>query len=104
MKSAQIICSILLKTQKNNKTVPQDYFVGVTSDPQKRVFYEHNLCKQSSTYAFFEAKNKTEAKKALSKLLSFHMNGFKINDNVPGKYVYYYLIEGTSKEIFSRFE
>lgn len=103
MKSDQIIRSILLKTQ-NNKTVPQDYFVGVTSNLQKRVFHEHNLKKDGSVYAFFEAKNKTEAKKALSKLLSFHMNGFKVNGKIPGKYVYCYLIEGSSKEIFSRFE
>lgn len=104
MKADQIIRSILLKTQKYSHTVPQDFFVGVTSDPQKRVFYEHNLDKNQSTYAFYEAKNKTEAKKAISKLISFNMNGFKVDRKIPGKYVYCYLIESSSKEIFSRFE
>ena len=68
------------------------------------MFYEHNLCAIESLYTFYEASSEQEAKKALNKLLEFDINGFALNDNIPGKYVYCYLIEGASKECFADFE
>lgn len=104
MKSEQIIKNILLKTKKRNYSVPQDYFVGVTSNPEMRIFFEHNLSKDGSYYTIHEANSKLEAKMALGKLLDDDMNGFPLNGHIPGKYVYCYFIEGTSKECFASFE
>ncbi len=104
MKSTQIVKNIQLKTKENNSTVPQDYFVGVTSNPNKRVFCEHNLDKDESVYSFFEASSEIEAKKALHKLLKYDMNGFPLNGHIPGRYVYCYFIENASKECCTSFE
>lgn len=104
MESNIIVNEIKRGVQNVAKTVPQDYFVGITSNPDKRMFEEHNLDEISSKYAYFMAQSKIEAKKALAALLSLNMNGFPVSDKIPGKYVYCYKIEGKSKECDSDFE
>ena len=104
MLSNQIVKSILQKKNEFVDSVPQDYFVGATSNPEKRLFNEHNVSKVKGFYTFFEARSEFEAKKAFNKLLKNDMNGFPLNGYIPGKYVYCYYIEGASNECYSEFE
>ena len=104
MESKQIVKHILLKKEERNCSVIQDYFVGVTSNPEKRLFYEHNISKDEGFYTYFEASSELEAKNAFNKLLEEDMNGFPLNGHIPGKYVYCYFIEGPSRECYSNFE
>ncbi|MBI9066898.1 MAG: hypothetical protein JEZ09_06360 [Salinivirgaceae bacterium] len=104
MNSNQIIKNIHSKTNERGYSVPQDYFVGITSNPEERIFNEHNINREESFYTFFEASTELDAKKAFEKLLKYNMHGFPSLGNIPGKFVYCYYIEGTSKECYTSFE
>lgn len=104
MNSNQIVASIQYKEKEDSCSVPQDYFVGITSNPKKRLFKEHKLNVNNSFYTYFEAHSKKEAKKAFDKLIEYDMNGFVINEKIPGKYVYCYFVDSTTVECCAAFE
>ena len=104
MKSNQIVEKIHQKRRECIGSVPQDYFIGITNNPEKRLFNEHKIRKKEGFYTYVEASTDLEAKKALNKLLKEDMNGFPLNGKIPGKYVYCYFIDGMSCECYSDFE
>ena len=93
-----------MKKQERSTSVIQDFYAGVTGNPEKRIFDEHNVNKEGGFYMYYEANTIFEAKQALNELISEDMNGLPLNGHVPGKFVYCYYIEGSSKECRSEFE
>lgn len=98
MTSDQIVNCIREKEKEHESSVPQDYFVGLTDNPEKRMFYEHNINRDDGFYAYCEASSQIEANKAFDKLLEYDMNGLPIDDQMPGKYVYFYFVNSATKE------
>ena len=94
----RIIEGILQKTIACKNFVVQDFFVGLTNDPNKRLFKEHKVDERGGLYVYFEASSNEEAKKAFNELMELDMNGAPLPGCEPGKYVYCYHINGLTIE------
>ncbi len=89
---------ILNKIVKEKDYVVQDFFVGLTDNPQKRLFLEHKVDKEEGVYVYMEADSAKEAQKAYKELFTLDMNGAPVNTNKDSKYVYCYHINGQTEE------
>ena len=91
--------AILKKTVEAKDYVIQDFFVGLTDDPKKRLFLEHKVNKDDGLYVYYEADSTKEAKEAFDELFKLDMNGApSVKKNKAGKYVYCYHINGVTVE------
>jgi hypothetical protein len=79
-----------------DKTVVQDFYVGVTNVPEKRLFDGHKLKHGSSKYLLLEASNEDCAVNAEKALLELDMTGGI--ENSKGRYLYCYFIDGWTRE------
>ena len=94
----KITKAILQKTIASKKYVTQDFFVGLTDNPKKKLFLEHKVDRETGLYTYFEADSTEEAKKAYEELFKMDMNGIRISSSKSGKYVYCYHINGLTVE------
>ena len=94
----RIAKAILKKTIEDKNYVVQDFFVGLTNNPQKRLFLEHKVDKNDGVYAYVEAQSSGEAKEAYNELFKMDMNGVPVRGKADGKYVYCYHINGQTVE------
>jgi hypothetical protein len=79
-----------------DKVVVQDFFIGVTNVPEKRLFEEHKVSRESKKFLILEAPVEDVALEAEKVLLSLDINGGFENDH--GKYLYCYYIDGCTRE------
>ncbi len=100
MKNTQtrIAQAILKKTIKDKDYVIQDFFVGLTNNPQKTLFLEHKVDKEEGVYVYMEAQTAREAKDAYNELFKMDMNGIPPRSDTASKYVYCYHINGQTNE------
>lgn len=94
----KITRGILQKALTNRRFVVQDFFVGLTDDPKKRLFKDHRVDRYDGLYVYIEAGSTEEAQKAYHELLELDMNGTTLTDYKSGKYVYCYHINGQTIE------
>jgi len=94
----KITQGILQKALANKKFVVQDFFVGLTDDPRKRLFKDHRVDRYEGLYVYVEAGSAEEAQKAYQELMDLDMNGTTVTGYKPGRYVYCYHINGQTVE------
>ncbi len=100
MKNVQtkIAKAIIKRTIVDKEYVVQDFFVGLTNDPKKRLFLEHNVDKNDGVYVYYKADSVNEAQQAFNELFTLDMNGTPIKEKKAGEYVYCYHINGLTVE------
>ena len=91
----KITKAIVQKTIASKNYVAQDFFVGLTDNPTKRLFSEHKVDKNDGLYVYYKANSTEEAQKAFDELFTLDMNGITA---VEGEYVYCYHINGITVE------
>lgn len=75
------------------------YYVGIASDPEVRLFTQHNVSREHGRWKYMQASNENEARNA-EKILTSHY-GFKGNvggGNNNSIYVYCYRITTETNE------
>lgn len=90
--------AILRETIDGKNFVVQDFFVGLTDDPNNRLFNEHKVDKKKDLYVYFKASSTEEAQNAFDELFQLDMNGEPPSNYKAGKYVYCYHINGNTVE------
>jgi len=94
--SKELVQQVLDFIWNFDKAVVQDFYIGVTNIPEKRLFEGHKVQRSSQKYLLLEAKDEDAAVKAEKALLSLDITGGI--DNNTGKYLYCYYIDGCTKE------
>jgi len=99
----KIARAILKKTVEDKDYVIQDFFVGLTDDPKKRLFLEHKVDEDDGLYVYYKAGSTEEAMEAFDELFKLDMNGApSVKKNKKGQYVYCYHINGITVECPTR--
>ena len=92
----KITKAILKKTIAEREFVVQDFFVGLTDNPKKRLFLEHKVDQKKGLYTYYKAGSSKEAKSVFDELFQLDMNGDP--ERKTGRYVYCYHINGLTEE------
>lgn len=75
-----------------------DYNVGISKDPEDRLFNDHNVSKQSGCWIYRYAIDIENARDAEAKLLAKGMKGGEGGGDDSSLYVYCYQITNQTKE------
>lgn len=75
-----------------------DYYVGITKDPEDRLFSEHNVNKEDGCWVYRLAKDIENARNAEKALLEKGMKGGDGGGDDTSVYVYCYQITNYTKE------
>jgi hypothetical protein len=94
--SIEIVKKVVHFIWECDKTVVQDFYIGVTNYPEKRIFEGHRVRPDSSRFLIVEAPNEDIALEAEEVLLSLDVTG-GIEKN-KGRFIYCYYIDGMTRE------
>ena len=85
-------------TNKCMYTTISDFYVGITNDPDVRLFLEHNVSKALGCWTYSEAINDQHAREAEKKLLDQGMKGGSGGGDSSSIWVYCYKITSDTEE------
>ena len=66
----QIISDFDAHLQKSSKEYYRDFYVGITNDIERRLYTEHNVCKDNAWWIWREATNKATAQAVVHQALA----------------------------------
>lgn len=75
-----------------------DWYVGITADPQKRLFQEHNVDEKNGAWIYETAKTDTVAREIEEFFLDIGANGGPGGGDENTCSIYAYLITNTTKQ------
>jgi len=93
----QLISEVLAYI-RNNGGRYQEWYAGITSDPQERMFTAHGVRKDGDSWIFRDAGHETTARDAEKHLLSLGMLGDTGGGDYSTKYVYAYKVRPHTSE------
>jgi len=94
----QQVVSEILTYIRNNGGRYADWYAGITSDPQQRLFVEHAVKKSGDAWISRDAENETMARYAEKQFLDLGMIGDVGGGDSTTRYVYAYKIGPHTKE------
>ena len=83
---------------KSGKRYYSDFYIGITSDVEQRMFKEHNVPKNNAWWIYRTAKNHDIAQKFEKHFLNHGMRGDNKGENTTGNIVYCYAVSPTTTE------
>lgn len=96
--SNEIVNSILSYINKCSGKFYSDYYVGISNDPRKRLFAEHNVNEQNGCWIITHAKSIEHARNAETTLLNKGMKGGDGGGDNTSMHVYCYMITSSTNE------
>jgi predicted GIY-YIG superfamily endonuclease len=84
---------------KNNGDSPKDWYVGVTSNPERRLFEDHKIKKDSDTYIYDNAGSEESARTIKEYLIkTLGTRGYVGDEDSKKIWVYAYKIGSTTDQ------
>jgi hypothetical protein len=74
------------------------WYVGVTADPEQRLFSDHNVDKENGAWIYRQCESSTEARDIEKRLLALGFDGGTGGGDFTAYYVYAYKVTYHTKE------
>lgn len=81
---------------KSGKNFYNEFYIGITNDPERRLFEEHGVSKENSWWIYIPADNVETARKVEQYYLDKGMRGGYGGGNNESIFVYCYIVTPTT--------
>lgn len=93
---SEIIEKIDEHLSKSGKTYYNEFYIGITKDPENRLFKEHGVSKENSWWLYINAGSSELAREVEKHYLEEGMRGGDGGGNDDSTYVYCYTVTPTT--------
>jgi hypothetical protein len=89
-KSSEIIVMEILEFMQMEGGRPMTWYIGITDDPKRRLFDEHQVHYQNDSWIYRTAVSATEAQRVKEYFLEYGLDGAKGSERPDSRVVYAY--------------
>lgn len=92
----EIIEKVDQHLNKSGKNYYSEFYIGITNEPERRLFNEHGVSKEESWWIYIPANNAATARKVEQYYLNKGMRGGNGGGNDNSIFVYCYIVTPTT--------
>jgi hypothetical protein len=96
--ATEIVAEITAHIRKSGSQYYSEWYAGIASDIEKRLFEDHNVQRENAWWIYSKANSEDEARQAESDLLELGCKGGGGGGDEDTVFVYAYKITSTTKE------
>lgn len=95
---SEIVAEITAHIGKSGSQYYSEWYAGIASDPESRLFDDHNVSRENAWWIYRQASSDDEAREAEAELIELGCKGGGGGGGEDTVFVYAYKITSTTKE------